>query len=101
HISFSGRRPSRTPLSTVKFRKAYVGRSIYMNRTSLHNLKGFIALSIVCSFLLISCDREPRAYARYEPGTIEQRYGLTNAYSEQVNADGRPLDSTIVPITLS
>jgi len=40
-------------------------------------------------------------YARYDPGTIEERYGLTNAYSERVNADGRQLDSTLVPITLS
>ena len=72
-----------------------------MNWARSHNLKGVIALSIVCSFLLISCDREPRAYARYEPGTIEERYGLTGAYSERVSADGRSVDATVVPITLS
>ena len=66
-----------------------------------HNVKGIIALSLVCSFLLISCNREPRVYARNEPSTIEERYGLTGAYSERVNADDRVLDATIVPVTMS
>ena len=72
-----------------------------MDWARLHNLRGIIALSLVCSFLLISCDREPRVFARNEPSTIEERYGLTGAYSERVTADDRVMDATIVPITLS
>jgi hypothetical protein len=40
-------------------------------------------------------------FARNEPSTIEERYGLTGAYSERVTADDRVMDATIVPITLS
>jgi hypothetical protein len=72
-----------------------------MDWARLHNLRGITALSLVCSFLLISCDREPRVFARNEPSTIEERYGLTGAYSERVAADDRVMDATIVPITLS
>ena len=72
-----------------------------MNWARLHNLKGFIALCLVCSFFLASCEREPRVFARNEPSTIEERYGLTGAYSERVADDDRVMDATIVPITLS
>ena len=72
-----------------------------MNWARLHNLRGIIALSLVCSFFLVSCDRESRVFARNEPSTIEERYGLTGAYSERVTADDRVLDATIVPVTLS
>jgi hypothetical protein len=72
-----------------------------MNRAKLNNLKGFIALSLICSFTLIACEREPRVFARNEPSTIEERYGLAGAYSERVSADDRVLDATIVPVTLS
>jgi hypothetical protein len=67
----------------------------------LHNLRVLIALCFVCSFFLASCEREPRVFARNEPSTIEERYGLTGAYSERVTADDRVMDATIVPITLS
>ena len=72
-----------------------------MNWARLHNLRGIIALALVCSFFLVSCDREARVFARNEPSTIEERYGLTGAYSERVTADDRVMDATIVPITLS
>jgi len=64
-------------------------------------MRGIIALSLVFTFLLTSCDREARVFARNEPSTIEERYGLTGAYSERVDADDRVMDATIVPITLS
>jgi hypothetical protein len=66
-----------------------------------HNVRGIMALSLICSFLLIGCSREPRVFARNEPSTIEERYGLTGAYSERVTADDRVMDATIVPVTLS
>ena len=72
-----------------------------MNWARLHNLRGIIALSLVWSFFSVSCDREARVFARNEPSTIEERYGLTGAYSERVTADDRVMDATIVPITLS
>ena len=72
-----------------------------MNWARFHNLQGFIALSLICSFLLISCDREPRVFARNEPSTIEERYGLTGAYSDRVISDERAMDATVVPVTLS
>jgi hypothetical protein len=72
-----------------------------MNWARLHNLKGIIALFLVCSFFVASCNRDPRVFARNEPSTIEERYGLTGAYSERVTADDRVMDATIVPITLS
>jgi len=64
-------------------------------------MRGIIALSLVFTFLLTSCDREARVFARNEPSTIEERYGLTGAYSERVDTDDRVMDATIVPITLS
>ncbi len=72
-----------------------------MNWRVLHNMRGVIALSLMCSFFAASCDREPRVFARNEPSTIEQRYGLTGAYSERITADDRVMDATVVPITLS
>ncbi len=72
-----------------------------MNWTRFHNLRGLIALSLVCSFFVAACDREARVFARNEPGTIEDRYGLTGAYSERLTDDDRVMDATMVPITLS
>ena len=72
-----------------------------MNCTRFHNLKGFVAFSVICSLLLIACDREPRVLARNEPSTIEERYGLAGAYSERVAADDSVMDATVVPVTLS
>jgi hypothetical protein len=72
-----------------------------MNGTRFHNLKGVTVFSIICSFLLMACDREPRVLARNEPSTIEERYGLTGAYSEQIATEDQVMDATIVPVTLS
>jgi hypothetical protein len=56
-------------------------------------------MALACSWLLTACEREPRV--RADVGTIEQRYGLSGAYSERVVTDDGAMDATVVPITLS
>lgn len=58
-------------------------------------------LALCFSMLLAGCEREPRAYARYDAGTIEQRYGLTGAYSDRIITGSGSMEATVIPITLS
>jgi hypothetical protein len=67
----------------------------------ISNARGVLALALVFGLFLTACEREPRVLAGYDPGTIEERYGLAGAYDDRVTTDHGALDSTIVPVKLS
>jgi hypothetical protein len=67
----------------------------------MRNLRHFMVLAAICSLLAAGCEREPRVSAATDASTIEQRYGLSGAYSERITDDEEAMDATVVPVTLS
>ena len=61
----------------------------------------YLALAIWLGILAAGCERVPRVSAYSDPGTIEERYGLTGAYGDRINTGDGSLDATVIPITLS
>jgi hypothetical protein len=66
-----------------------------------HKMRIYLALAVWLGILATGCEREPRVAAYSDPGTIEERYGLTGAYGGRINTGDGSLDATIIPITLS
>jgi hypothetical protein len=67
----------------------------------IHKMRIYLALAVWLGILAAGCEREPRVAAYSDPGTIEERYGLTGAYGDRINTGDATLDATIIPITLS
>ena len=61
----------------------------------------YLALAVWLGICATACEREPTAAAYTDASTIEERYGLSGAYSEKVNTGDGTMDATIVPVTLS
>jgi hypothetical protein len=72
-----------------------------MDSSLFYKFRSLTTLALIGSFFLLGCEKEPRVLARTDATTIEDRYGLTGAYSDRVPAGTGTLDATIVPITLS
>src|SRR5437762_13616379 len=77
------------------------GECTSMTTLRFHKLRIYLALAVCLGVFAAGCEREPSVSAYTDPGTIEERYGLTGAYGGRVNAGDKTLDATIVPITLS
>ena len=65
----------------------------------IRKLRSQLALFLVFGLAASACDREPRVSANSD--TIEQRYGLTEAYTDLVRSEDGTIAATVIPITLS
>jgi hypothetical protein len=72
-----------------------------MKNANIYKYRITLTLAFCLGLLASACEREPRVSALRDAGTIEQRYGLTSAYSERISTDDGSMDATIVPVTLS
>src|SRR5258708_2929392 len=72
-----------------------------MNAFVNHKVRIYLALAIWFGAFATACEREPRVSAYSDPGTIEERYGLSGTYRDRINTENGTMDATIVPITLS
>jgi hypothetical protein len=72
-----------------------------MRAWRIHKTRIYLALAVWLGICLTACEREPSVAANTDASTIEERYGLTGAYSDRVNTGNETVDATIVPITLS
>ena len=72
-----------------------------MRNTNTYKYRIIVILALTVGLLGSACEREPRVSAYRDPGTIEQRYGLSGVYNDRIATDGGSMDATIVPVTLS
>jgi hypothetical protein len=72
-----------------------------MNPKGSYIIRAYFLAVLLLAGSLAACQREPRTSAFYGSSTIEERYGLTGAYSDRIQTEDGTMDATIVPITLS
>ena len=69
-----------------------------MNRIFRERLKQTVALGLVCLVLLWGCSRNREELAPY---FIQEKYGVTGAYSDRIAVSDGAIEATVVPVTMA
>src|SRR5438128_9922729 len=60
-------------------------------------MKGMLALTLTAMLCITACTK---VSADVDPRAIEQKYGLTGGYTDEITTEGGKVQATVIPTTL-